>query len=646
MSILDQSMRLAAAMHRTRARDWNTWDTRSVLRHVLLPESLAIDIGIAAPDRLIWVGESFFGQQQLPRTAGTQLTSIGRDLNISSILEIRPGPRSYDGAYTSLELDLRGARYRVETTASNGQWVALITPLQEVTWPRAVTVHARMLWNRPGHASRVDARTLVADLPGQEITIHVTGEPFHDPNLPTPSPYLAIQGDQPVAISTSTPLSLDEVTRRIADARTHLDKWNAEHDDQAETQEATRACIAWNLIYEPRFDRVICPVARDWNCKRGGYALFCWDSFLTAWMITADDPDLGYACAIETFREMVDESFIPNVAQGSGRVSCDRSQPPVGSLCLLGMYRLHPNQEVIESLWPALMAWNRWWDSDRQNTNGTISLGSNPYTPRVGDPAEFIQPNTGDGAAIESGLDNAPMYDDPPFDPDTHLMLIEDVGMTSLYVADCQAMAELALILGHQQDADELLGRAERYGQALENLWNDQEGIYLNRRTDKQEWSKARSPTSFYPLIGGYVPKDRAERLVSEHLLEPTQFAGEWMIPVSPKHEEAFKEQLYQRGRVWPPVNFLVYLGLHRYPLDKARHTLVEKSLALLLKGWREQGVVAETYSAIDGTGGRGPHTHPLYSWGPVLGFMSRIERGQIPSPFGPAGEHAGRSHS
>lgn len=113
------------------------------------------------------------------------------------------------------------------------------------------------------------------------------------------------------------------------------------------------------------------------------------------------------------------------------------------------------------------------------------------------------------------------------------------------------------------------------------------------------------------------------------------------MIPSIPRHDPAFPEQLYQRGRVWPPINFLVYLGLKRYGLDKAGGALVERSLELLLQNWRDYRVVAETYSAMDGTGGRGPHTHPLYGWGGLLGFMAMIEHGEIEMPLAPV-SHAG----
>ena len=33
------------------------------------------------------------------------------------------------------------------------------------------------------------------------------------------------------------------------------------------------------------------------------------------------------------------------------------------------------------------------------------------------------------GAAMESGLDNSPMYDNIPIDPETHNMMLADVGL-------------------------------------------------------------------------------------------------------------------------------------------------------------------------------------------------------------------------
>jgi hypothetical protein len=633
MSILEKTLAVAETKHRILARGWNTWDTRSVLHHVLLPDGLCLALGIAAPDKLVWLNEAFFGRREMGRTPGTQLTSTDKKLPLGNTVEVLPGPRSYDGSYTQLEVNLRGARFRIETAATGSNWVALVTPLQNDPWLRVLTVQASFLWNRPGHATRRDEHSLVAQVDGREIAVHADGVHVEDPNLPVRSPYLSLRLDQPIAVSAGVRANRAEVERLITAARERVAASHAAHGPLGEAYGAMQASLAWNVIYEPKFNRVLCPVARDWNCIRGGYAVFCWDSFFTAWMISVENSTLAYAVLLETFREMVDESFVSNVVQGTGRAARDRSQPPVGGLCVLGLWHTAPDREALAAVWPALLAWNHWWDRARQNTAGSLSLGSNPFEPRVGDPAEFVQPNTAAGAALEA-LDNSPMYDQAPFDPKTHLMLMEDVGLNSLYVTDCTALAELAKILGRDDEARELQERAARYAAKLQDLWVDEPGIYLNRRLDNGEWNPRHSPTSFYPLLAGVSTPAQATRLVQEHLLNPAEYAGEWMIPGAPRNDPAFAEQLYMRGRIWPPLNFLVYLGLQRYGQKAAQKQVVEKSLALLVKNWRAHRTVAENFSAIDGTGGVGAHTHPLLTWGGLPALMGLIESGRIANPL------------
>lgn len=51
-------------------------------------------------------------------------------------------------------------------------------------------------------------------------------------------------------------------------------------------------------------------------------------------------------------------------------------------------------------------------------------------------------------AALESGLNKSPMYDGVAFDAEhTHLLRLADVGLMSLYIADCRALQRMASIL-------------------------------------------------------------------------------------------------------------------------------------------------------------------------------------------------------
>ncbi|MCC6680768.1 MAG: hypothetical protein IT445_07685 [Phycisphaeraceae bacterium] len=637
MSLLSECLQTADGMQGALARGWNTWDTRSVLRHVLLPQGLGVTFGFAAPDKLVWMhGDVFPGRVSVGRTHGTKLTSMDKKLPVGDTVDVLPGRHAYDGSYTQLEVNLRGARFDVQTAAEGDDWCAVVRPLQQEPWKRILTVRADMLWNRSGLVVQPNRKQLTAIMAGKPLQIYTDGQPCEDPNLPERSPYLALRLDRPVVISANRMIRLDEAERMIAAAAACLARSHEARGPLREAHEAMQSCLAWNVIYEPKHKRVICTVARDWNCFRGGYAVFCWDGFFMSWMIGLDQPTLGYANALEMFREMIDESFVANIVQGTGRQSRDRSQPPVGSLALLQMHRLHPDEQALRAAWQPLLAWNRWWHQTRRNRKGTISLGSNPCRPCIGDPAEFVQPHTAAGAALESGLDNSPVYDAAPYDTATHLMLVEDVGLTSLYVMDCESLAEIAQALGQHEEAAELAARAEQYRQALRQLWCDPQGIFLNRRLDDDRWLSSMTLTSFYPMLAGAADEQQVERMLREHLLNPDRFDGRWLVPAVPRSDSSFAEQLYLRGRIWPPLNFLVYLGLHRYGRSQACRRIADSSLELLVSNWRKERVVAENYSAMDGTGGRSEHSHPLHGWGGLLAMPALIEQA-LASPASPA---------
>lgn len=645
--ITTDAMRQAIAgankLHAKLARGWNTWDTRSVLRHVLLPEGLAISFGFAANDKMVWLhGDVFPGRKVLGRTPGTLLTSMDKKLPLGDALEVRPGLHAYDGSFTQLTVDLRGAKYEIETAAEGETFVAIVKPIDPDQWSRTLTIEANLLWNRRGVIDHGAKNELIATLPSKTLHIHVRGSEVVDPNLPAKSPYVAVALDQAVVVSVGKQFTIAEATRFIANQQARQVAQHDQYQSDRDGHEAMQACLAWNVIYDPKFNRVLATVARDWNVIRGGYAVFCWDSFFMSWMLSLDDPTLGYATFLESFREMIDGKFVPNIVQGSGRASRDRSQPPVAGLAMLAMYRQRPDEASLRAVWPALMAWNRWWHTDRRNRAGSLSSGSNPFDPRVGDPSEFVQPNTRAGAALESGLDNANIYDDAGFDTKTHLLEAEDVGVNATYVADCRALAALARMLRLESDVRELEAREIEYRNALQKLWDDDRGLYLNRALDKNDWIERYCLTSFWPMASGTSTPAQAQRMSDEYLANPERFDGEWVLPMSPRNDPTFAEQLYLRGRVWPPTNFLVYLGLRLYLPAVARRKLVDRSREIVLQSWKKYNVVAENYSAIDGTGGRETHTHPLHGWGGLFSFIGLIEAGYAKAPFdAPAGVEA-----
>ena len=59
--------------------------------------------------------------------------------------------------------------------------------------------------------------------------------------------------------------------------------------------------------------------------------------------------------------------------------------------------------------------------------------------------------------------------------------------------------------------------------------------------------------------------------MTQRHLLNPVEFWGEWVIPSIARNDPAFYDQNYWRGRIWGPMNFLVYLGLRNCDHPTAR---------------------------------------------------------------------------
>lgn len=354
-----------------------------------------------------------------------------------------------------------------------------------------------------------------------------------------------------------------------------------------------------------------------------------------AYMFSLDCPELAMANAIAITDEITEAGFVPNFAIASGCVSRDRSEPPVGAWVCREINRRHPKAGFLEAVYDKLLRWNRWWWETRQD-RGLLCWGSTPYEPVVDGYWETHGVNERFGASLESGLDNSPMYDDIPFDASTHRLALWDVGLNSLYVADCEALADIATTLGRALDAAELNTRAEGVRIAIrDRLWSEEVGLFLNRRTDTGEFSRRMAPPCFYPLLAGVPTPKQAVRMIAEHFRNPDEFWGEWMLPSIARNDPAYPEQSYWRGRVWGPMNFLVYLGLRRYDavpeVRAARLELVAKSQALLMKNWRAHGHVLENYNAETGDNTVAPGKmggDAFYYWGGLLGTIALMEAG------------------
>ena len=144
------------ALQKGLASGWNTWDVHSVTTHVLLPEGLAIRIGVHHKTTLYT--EAFLSD-----------ALIGRQGQNDE--KVFPGPHAWEGSYTNLGLNWQGVDLQIESAHAGPDLVVLVTPLSQVRAGHpapTVVFSAAYLWNRPGSAARVgnklEARSAQASL--------------------------------------------------------------------------------------------------------------------------------------------------------------------------------------------------------------------------------------------------------------------------------------------------------------------------------------------------------------------------------------------------------------------------------------------------------------------------------------------------
>jgi hypothetical protein len=604
------------ALQQKLCHGWNTWSANSVLSHVYLPDGFALTLGLKSTGMGHAYQNTFF---QANETAHRPE-------------KIRLGPHTDDGSYTELtiEWNTSGPESKnvalVQSASENGEEYILISVQKRAPLrPEHLIVETGYYWNRPGTVRR-DGSVLRAQSGrdgGRTFEIHTTAPEVNDPFLTTNSPYLSVAMDGQIAVYTGTEKTLAQVTAIVQAHRAAHMKRLADYGEASEVFTAMQTILGWNLTYDPENDRAISPVARTWSSYWGGYVLFDWDTYFASFMYGLYNKDLAFANAIEVTKGITRRGFIPNSASAYNIQSDDRSQPPVGSLMVLEIYKRHKEAWFLSEVYDELLRWNRWWPGAR-DTKGLLAWGSDNEPQLVDGTFHNFQ-----AALYESGLDNSPMYDGVPFNPQTNKLEMADVGLNALYVADCRALAEIAGILGKSADQQELTARGDKYATALGTLWDETSGMYLNRRTDTGEKSSKLSPTNFYPLIAKVPTQAQAARMVTEHYFNPNEFHGEWVLPAIARNVPGYKDQEYWRGRVWGPMNFLVYLGLRNYDLARTRADLAERSHKLLMKSWQSDRAIYENYNSITGAGNDVRSSDAYYHWGALLGVIGLMEQGR-----------------
>jgi glycogen debranching enzyme len=331
---------------------------------------------------------------------------------------------------------------------------------------------------------------------------------------------------------------------------------------------------------------------------------FCWDSFFNGALACLDDPEIARATVKAILSWQTPEGLVPNFGHWgkNERSSTDRSQPPVGSLCVWKMQQRWPDTDFLKEVYPKLLTWHRWWLKARDGDHdGLLEWGSSKAGKQ--------------GALWETGWDDTPQYAESEmvgYNLDT-----DGVDLNSLYSMDAENLAYIADAVGDHATAKELRAEHLHMNKLInERLWNPELGIYCSRKWESKggKFLTRLTPMNFYPLICGAASPEQAKKVLSV-MTDPHLFWGQWILPTVPYTDPLWKHQGYWHGTVWAPVNFLVFQGLRRYADPTIIGEYAAKSVDLFMRNWTTRGWCGENFGSDNGMVNGDKH----YTWGALM---------------------------
>jgi hypothetical protein len=332
-----------------------------------------------------------------------------------------------------------------------------------------------------------------------------------------------------------------------------------------------------------------------------------WDSAFVALGFASFDEDRAWREIETLFQAQWNDGFLPHIvfwrddagyfpgpavwATGRTPPTSGITQPPVASSIVRSLWmRAHDKAAFrprLETLFPKLLAWHRWFARVRDPLGKGLVLAIHPW---------------------ETGRDNSPEWDAPSLAIDTsrvgvyqrrdtthldqsmrptkaeydrYLALVQfgrgtgwdqqriaqenpfrvvDVGMTMVLLRANRDLLALAEELGRGQEADELRRFIARAEMGVGYLWDEQIESYCSRDVITGQFSGFVTSASFLSFYAGLQDDSRDRKMLAH--LERIAERAKYLVPSLDPENEGFDSIRYWRGPVWAVVNYLVAIGL------------------------------------------------------------------------------------
>lgn len=196
--------------------------------------------------------------------------------------------------------------------------------------------------------------------------------------------------------------------------------------------------------------------------------------------------------------------------------------------------------------------------------------------------------------------------------------IVEDMNVISITIRAVIALSRMFLAIGEKVKAEQYQNQAKRMTQTIEQIhWDDSEGLFWSRYDLKNpKFARRTTCASMLPLMSEYLSRDKAERIVQEHLTNPEEFWLTYLISFNAK-DELDREKVYWEDRllwrgycIWTNMNWMICEGLLTHGYKDLARELTRRTAKMI----RNQGF----WEFYDCRTGQGKNAHP-FNWPAVV---------------------------
>ena len=317
--------------------------------------------------------------------------------------------------------------------------------------------------------------------------------------------------------------------------------------------------------------------------------IWLWDSALHAIAFRHLDPELARNQIRVMLAHQLPDGMLPDVVFDEGTVTeIDHpiqgrvTKPPILAWSALKIHETDPNIDFLREIYHPINLCNAWWFNFNDDDRDGIVQYSHPYS---------------------SGLDDSPIWD--------YGMPVESPDINTYLHIQMISLSRIAELIGKPNDAATWKAKANKHlGQMIKHLWDEEAGVF--RAMHNGISLPVLSPFNLYPLWTGILPQEIANRLLT-HLMDPTEFWGEYGLPTVAFNDPAYQADKMWRGPIWANINYFFVEALQKIGEQQLANELRDKTLNIIAN----QPDIREYYNSQTG--------EPPSSAAPIFGWTAAV---------------------